>query len=54
MALYTVQTLVELFTDFIFFLMPESSLEITLLMILPNRSPATSRKTKLSMAFAKS
>lgn len=53
-ALNIIQSPVELFTDFIFFLVPESSLEMSLLVILLNRCPAICRKMKLPMAFAKS
>lgn len=53
-ALNIIWSPVELFADFIFFLMPEGSLEMSLLVILLNRCPATCRKMKLPMAFAKS
>lgn len=52
LALNIIQSPVELFT--IFFPMPETSLEMSLLVILLNRCPATCRKMKLPMAFAMS
>lgn len=52
LALNIIQSPVELFT--IFFTMPETSLEMSLIVIFLNRCPATCRKMKLPMAFAMS
>lgn len=52
LALNIIQSPAELFT--IFFPMPETSLEMSLIVIFLNRCPATCRKMKPPMAFAMS